>query len=177
MKAPAAACFFLAVILTGCEEKIAPSVISDLQSTALPSQESWNSTITFSDSGIVKAILKAGHLASYETSKMTYLNQGVHVDFFDERGRHSSVLTSVAGTVDENTDNLVATGNVVITSDSGVVVRTEKLTWDNARQLIVSEEFVRITTPKETLQGRGFESDQNLRNYKIFKVSGTAEAR
>lgn len=169
--------FLFLLLLTACEEKIAPSVLSDLRSTALPSQESWNSTITFSDSGIVKAILKAGHLASYESSKMTFLDQGVHVDFFDERGRHSSVLTSESGTVDENTDNLVATGNVVITSDSGVVVRTEKLTWDNNRQLIVSDEFVRVTTPKETLQGRGFEADQNLRNYKIFRVSGTAEAR
>jgi len=31
---------------------------------------------------------------------------------------------------------------------------------------------VRITSPDEKLQGYGFESDLNLTNYKIYKVSG-----
>jgi LPS export ABC transporter protein LptC len=79
--------------------------------------------------------------------------------------------------VDERTNNLEATGNVVVTSDSGVVVRSEKMKWDNAQQKIFSDEFVRITSPKEQLQGRGFESDQNLRNYKIFNVTGTAQPK
>jgi Lipopolysaccharide-assembly, LptC-related len=63
----------------------------------------------------------------------------------------------------------------VVVSDSGVVVETEKLFWDNQRQLIHSDEFVKITSPKENLQGHGFESDQNLKNYKIFRVTGTAK--
>ena len=169
---------FLAVcallLANGCEEKIKPSVLGGVSSTALPTQESWNTTITFTDSAIVKAILKAGHISAYEASKITNLDDSVHVDFFDERGQHSSVLTSLTGKVDEATNNLEATGNVVVVSDSGVVVETEKLYWDNARQLIHSSEFVTITSPKEKLQGHGFESDQNLKNYKIFRVTGTA---
>jgi LPS export ABC transporter protein LptC len=162
-------------IASGCEEKIKPSVLGGVSSTMLPSQESWNSTVTFTDSGIVKAILKAGHISAYEGTKQTLLDNGVHVDFFDEHGMHSSVLTSQTGKVDENTNNLEAIGNVVVVSDSGVVVETEKLYWDNQRQLIHSDEFVKITSPKENLQGHGFESDQNLKNYKIFRVTGTAK--
>jgi hypothetical protein len=44
------------------------------------------------------------------------------------------------------------------------------------KQQILSDEFVRITSPKEQLQGRGFESDQNLRNYKVFHVTGSVQA-
>jgi len=160
---------------TGCEEKIKPSVLGGVSGSTLPTQESWNSTVTFTDSGIVKAILKAGHISQFEGSKVTFLDKGVHVDFFDEHGAHSSVLTSVTGKVDENTNNLEADGNVVVVSDSGVVVETEKLLWDNQRQIIHSDEFVRITSPKENLQGHGFESDQSLKNYKIFRVTGTAK--
>ncbi len=159
----------------GCAEKIKPSVLGGVSGAALPTQESWNSTVTFTDSGVVKAILKAGHISQYEGSKQTSLDKGVHVDFFDEHGVHSSVLTSETGKVDETTNNLEAIGNVVVVSDSGVVVKTEKLFWDNQRQLIHSEEFVTITSPKENLQGHGFESDQNLKNYKIFRVTGTAK--
>jgi lipopolysaccharide export system protein LptC len=163
-------------VLSGCEEKIKPSVL-DISGASIPSQESWNSTITFSDSGIVKAILKAGHIAEYNNSKQILMDGNVHVDFFDEYGHHSSVLTSTTGKVDENTYNLEADGNVVVVSDSGVVVRTDKLLWNNKRQLIHSDDFVTITSPKEHLQGWGFESDQNLRNYKIFKATGTAESK
>ncbi len=168
-------CCFL--ITGGCEEKIRPSVLGMVSSAALPSQESWNTTVTFTDSGIIKAVLKAGHISAYEASKQTMLDNGVHVDFFDEAGKHSSVLTSRTGKVDENTNNLEAIGNVVVVSDSGVVVETEKLFWDNQRQIIHSEEFVKITSPKEKLQGHGFESDQSLKNYKIFKVTGTAKSQ
>jgi LPS export ABC transporter protein LptC len=79
--------------------------------------------------------------------------------------------------VDEATNNLEATGNVVVTSDSGVVVVTNKLFWDNARQKIFSDAFVKITSPTEQLQGQGFESDQNLKNYRIFKATGSTDAK
>jgi LPS export ABC transporter protein LptC len=171
---PAAA--FL-MLCTGCEEKIKPAALGGMSSASMPTQESWNTTVTFTDSGIVKAVLRAGHLAMFENSGTTILDSNVHVDFFDEFGKHSSVLTSRAGKVDERTNNLEAAGNVVVTSDSGVVVRSEKMKWDNAQQKIFSDEFVRITSPKEQLQGRGFESDQNLRNYKIFNVTGSAQPK
>jgi len=77
------------------------------------------------------------------------------VDFLDEHGVHSSVLTSRTGKVDENTNNLEAIGNVVVVSDSGVVVETEKLFWDNRRQLIHSDEFVKITSPKKNCRDTG----------------------
>jgi LPS export ABC transporter protein LptC len=163
--------------LSGCAEKVRPSVLSGVSSTQLPTQESWNSTITFTDSGIVKAIIKAGHIYAFDNSRTTFLDSGVVIDFFDEFGRHTTILTSHQGSVDEGTNNLEAIGNVIVTSDSGTVVRTEKMFWDNAKQLISSPEFVHITSPTEDLQGTGFESDHNLRNYRIFKVTGTAERK
>lgn len=176
MKQCSAAFLFL-IILTGCEEKVKPSVLSGVSSTQLPSQESWHSTITFSDSGIIKAIVKAGHIYAFDNSRVTHLDSGVVVDFFDEFGKHTTQLTSLRGSVDEGTNNLEATGNVVVRSDSGTTVYTEKMFWTNEKQLIHSPEFVRIISPKEQLQGTGFESDHNLRNYKIFKVTGTAESK
>ena len=163
--------------MIGCEEKVKPSVLSGVSGMQLPSQESWNSTITFSDSGTVKAIVQAGHIYAYDNSTVTHLDSGVIVDFFDEVGLHTTTLTSRHAVVDEGTNNLEATGNVIVRSDSGTVVYTEKMFWDNKRQLIHSPEFVRIVSPKERLQGTGFESDHNLRNYRIFKVTGTAESQ
>jgi LPS export ABC transporter protein LptC len=169
--------FCFSFLLCGCEEKIKPTVLGGVTSNSLPSQESWNSTITFTDSGVVKAVIKAGHIFAFDNSTITNLDQGVVVDFFDEHGSHSSVLTSYQARVDEGMNDLEAIGNVIVKSDSGLVLRTEKLFWNNQKQKIYSEEFVRITSTTEQLQGTGFESDHNLRNYRIFKVTGQSEAK
>jgi LPS export ABC transporter protein LptC len=97
------------------------------------------------------------------------------VYFFDERGQQTSVLTSEEGKVDEYTNNLEAQRNVVVTSNDQTTLKTQKLFWDNRRALIHTPEFVQITTPKERLQGHGFESEQNLKNYRIFRVTGQAK--
>jgi LPS export ABC transporter protein LptC len=166
-----------AAVIVGCEEKVKPSILSGVASDQLPSQESWNSTITFTDSGIVRAIVRADHLYSYERSAVTYLEKNVVVDFFNVMGQHTTQLTADRGTVDERTNNLEAIGHVVVTSDSGTVVRSDRMFWDNSRRLIHSPDFVRITSPTEELQGTGFESDHNLTNYRIFKVTGRAESK
>ncbi len=160
--------------LTGCEEKIKPSVLPTVDSRTLPQQESWNSHIVLSDSGKVRAAIDAGYLCVYEGSQQTQMSEGVVVHFFDSEGKQTSVLTSERANVDEATNNLEAIGNVVVVSSDSTKLRTEHLYWDNKRQLVHTPEFVRINSPTEALQGHGFESDQNLRHYKIFRPTGQA---
>lgn len=163
------------IMITGCEEKIRPSVISTVDSRTLPQQESWNSTITVSDSGRVTAIIFAGYIRVFESDQKTYLSQGVKVRFFNTKGIQTSELTSNEGTVDEMTNNLEARKNVVVVSSDSSHMMTEQLFWDNDRQLIYTPAFVRITTKKDKLQGHGFESDQGLNNYRIFRVTGQSQ--
>ena len=159
-------------LLISCEERIEPSVLSGVNNNALPSHESWSSTITFSDSGKIKAILKVGHLTKFEDRQTTILDAGLHVDFFDDDGHHTSVLTSLEGNVDDRTKDLEAQGNVVVVSDSGTTVETERLFWKKATRRVHSDEFVKIVSPKEEIEGHGFESDENFKDYKVFRVTG-----
>jgi LPS export ABC transporter protein LptC len=162
----------LAVLFVACEEKIKPSVLPAVDSQTIPQQESWNSHIVISDSGLVRAVIDAGYLSVYEGSQQTHMSEGVVVHFFDTGGKQTSVLTSKEAIVDEHTDNLEAIGSVLVVSNDSTKLRTEHLYWDNQRQLVHTPEFVTIHSPKESLQGHGFESDQSLRNYKIFHVTG-----
>jgi LPS export ABC transporter protein LptC len=159
---------------TGCEEKIKPSVLPTVDSRNLPQQESWNSHITLSDSGKVRAVIDAGYLCVYEGSRQTQMSQGVIVHFFDTEGKQTSVLTSQQANVDEATNNLEAIGDVLVVSSDSTKLRTEHLYWDDKRQLVHTPAFVRINSPTEALQGHGFESDQNLRHYKVFRPTGQA---
>ncbi|HTS00103.1 MAG TPA: hypothetical protein VML00_10150, partial [Bacteroidota bacterium] len=98
--------WLLAALLAsaGCGERAGPAVVP-LPPSALPSQESWRSTVTFTDSARVKAVLWAGHIAEYQGDRTTLLDDSVHVDFFDEMGRHTSTLTARRGKVNDATQD------------------------------------------------------------------------
>jgi LPS export ABC transporter protein LptC len=164
-----------ALLFFGCEEKLKPSILTTIDSRTLPQQESWNSTIVVSDSGRINAIIVAGYIRVFETSQQTQLSQGVRVRFFNHDGKQTSILTSEEGTVDESTNNLEARKHVVVVSSDSSRMTTEQLFWDNLRQLIYTPEYVQIRTVKEKLQGHGFESDQSLKNYRIFRVTGQTQ--
>lgn len=163
---------FFMLILTACEEKIKPSVVRIPVMDEVPAQESWNSTIFFSDSGKIKAILKAGHITQYIRKQRTFMDGGIRVDFFDLQEQHTSFLTANKGIVNDQNHDLEAQENVVVISDSGTTLRTENLQWTNATRIIHTKDFVSVTSPDETMQGEGLESDQSLKNYKIFHVAG-----
>ena len=161
----------LAVVLIGCEGKVSPP-LSTLNPQELPSQESWNTQVVFSDSGITRAVLHAGHVRRYDKTLLTLMDSGVKVDFYNTLGLHTSVLTSQRAQVDDKTNDMIAEGNVVVVSDSGTTVTTEKMYWDNKNRKVHSDLFVRVVSPTEIIQGVGFEADQNLSNYTIYKTSG-----
>ncbi len=163
----------LAFLFLSCEEKLKPSIVQ-LPQTQIPTQESWNATIVFSDSGRIRAILKANHIMVFQDQDVTILNEGFRVDFYDENGKHTSYLIADSGRVYEKTKNLEAYGNIIAVSDEGTKVETSKLFWDNDRNKVRSDAFVRVTSPDEVLQGYGFEADQDLKNYVVYRVSGQA---
>ncbi len=159
------------VLFPFCSSKrVKPAVDGKLSVEELPSQESWNSVITFSDSGKISAILYAGHLRKYDDKRETFLDQNIKVDFYDQNEIQTTTLTSVKGRVDETTNNLYAIDSVVVSSDS-VTIKTDEMMWRNKDRKIVSDKFVTVISPQEEIQGYGFESDQNLNNYVIYNIT------
>jgi hypothetical protein len=60
---------------------------------------------------------------------------------------------------------------VVAVNDSGVVLTSEEIIWRNKDKKITTDKFVTIESPDEIIQGYGFESDQQLKNYVIYNIT------
>jgi len=161
---------FISLVFISCDDKFEPPK-SDLSSEDIPVQESWNSTVTFSDSGFVKAILKAGHISAFSDKGYTLIDSGAVVDFY-KNGEIVSTLSGKRGKVEDVSKDIEIFDSVRVVNKTGSELKTSKLLWKNKTQKVYSDVFVRITTPKEIIEGIGFESDQNLGNYKIYQVSG-----
>lgn len=168
--------FLTAILLfaAGCSsDKIEPPKI-DITTDSLPSQESFNTTVTFSDSGLVKAILIAGRIRVYSKLNFTLIDSNAKVDFY-KNGIYSSTLTGKRGKIFDATKDVEVYDSVKLVSVEGSVLTTNKLYWVNKTQRIRSDEFVHIQTKTDDIQGYGFEADQNLKNYVIYKVSGQVQ--
>ena len=159
------------LFLCGCENKFAPPK-TNLKSGEIPDQESWNSSVSFSDSGKVKAILRAGHISVYNTKGLTYIDSSAKVDFY-KNSIIVSTLTGKRGKVIDATKDIEIYDSVIVQNNEGNILKTSKLFWNNKLQRVSSDAKVRITTPKEDIEGIGFESDQDLKDYTIYKVTGT----
>ncbi len=170
----------LALLLLGwgCSSRNTPSatpVVDTLR--AVPDQESWASTILITREGRQVAKVWAGHIQYFKDKEETLLEDSIHVDFYDAEGNHNSVLTAREGVVYNATNNLEARGNVVVVSDSGVVLKTDVLRWDNKRQKIISDVPVLFTTATDTIIGDAFISDPDLKNYEIKNPRGYSRRR
>ena len=140
-----------------------------------PVQESWTVRLTLTDSGIQRGVIEAGHQAEYRTNAGIehQLDSGIKVTFFDITGKPETTITAQKAVIHDNQD-IEAEGNVVITSSGPTVIKTEYFKRTNNDKMIRSNTFVTIVKPNETITGQGFESDQALKKYRIFRGSGKA---
>ena len=167
----------LALIAAGCAEKGRAPVVPARQGTRLPDQESWNATLTFTDSGRVTGVLRAGYIGKFLKEQFTVLDSGIVVDFYNENREHTSVLTARRGKVNDVSNDFEANGNVIVRSDSGTVLKTEQLFWNNRKGKVTTEAYVEITSPTEEIRGTGLESDQSLTHYTIKRVTGKVQSQ
>lgn len=162
--------FMIFLILFSCAQEPLPEMQSR---EGLPDQESWGVTIILTDKGLMRAKIRSGHLEKYNEKEFVLLDRDVTVDFFDDKEQHTSVLTSKTAEVDQASNDMKALGNVVAVSDSGITLYSETLTWNSKDEKLHTKDNIMITTlEKDTLYGVGFESDSDMKNWKILSPSG-----
>lgn len=157
------------------ESKIVPELSNDsLKVDLQPDQISFDVEVIFVDSSFTKAILHAERARIYQSKMETILDGGIMVEFLSRTsGKIVSRLTADSAKIDDRTKDMFAGGNVIVYSDSTKTkLETSVLEWSNETQKLYSTEYVKITSPYETIRGYGFESDQHLVNYKVFRMSG-----
>jgi len=166
-------CLFMVILVLGCSS-VEDEVI-DVNEKKYPDQESWNTEIILTKNGQKRAVVLAGHLTKSNDESTVVLDEVVDVDFFNAEQSHLSHLKSYQARVNENTNDLLASGNVVVVSDSGVTLYTEELRWDHRRERIISDVFITLVSNQDTLTGIGFESDSDLENWIIDKPAGVTD--
>ncbi len=138
-----------------------------------PAEEIKGLETLYSDSGIVKVRVTAPVLKKITTPPaITELPKGLLIEFYDQNKKVISKLSANYAIHFEQESKWEAKSNVVVINEKGDQLNTEKLTWDEKKEILYSDQFVKIKTKEEIIYGNGFEANQDFSRYRIFNVKG-----
>jgi LPS export ABC transporter protein LptC len=162
----------LIMIILSCENKIPVIPKSDL--ITLPSLSGKGLTTILTDSGKIQLIMTAPSMEQYDKADPKYseFKTGIKVVVYNGKKNPVSTVTSkYAKCTDNNLWEL--RDSVIVVNENNEKLETEVLFWNQEKDRIYTDRFVKITSESEVTQGIGFESDSHLIKRRIFKVTAT----
>ncbi len=168
-----------AFLLTGCAGE-GGGVDDEVATAPLPIQETKVRKWVEYSGGKVAWEFRGDVIRYYEEPERVEAD-GVVVDFYNEDEEYYSTLVADSGSVDRETSDMKAIGNVVITNRDGVRLETDWIQWFQEEEKIRTDAFVTIRREKRILTGYGLEADPGLeeteikRDVVVFTVEESGE--
>ncbi len=169
--------FLATLILQGCEGRDdKPARIIDFPES-MPAERGERAVILISDSGWTKVRLEVGAAERYVESFESLLRDGVLARFYDREGGVNALLTADSARIDDQTGDMCAYGAVRVHSERNrTLVLTDMLCYTKEESKLHSDRNVQVhdTLRGRFIRGTGFESDDALKWYTFYNVTGEA---
>lgn len=165
------------VSLSACERKIDTIKKDDV--LLLPSVTAKNSNTVFTDSGRIQLIMSFAIMESYNNIEQPYseFKSGIKVIFYDGHDEPVGTVYSKYAKYTDKKKLWELKDSVVVVNESNDKLETEQLFWDQEKDMIYTDRFIKITNEDQTVMGTGFESDHRLTRRKIKNVTATIYLR
>ena len=131
-------------------------------------------TTQFSDSGITRYRAIAKEFLKFDKAKepFSYFPEGIYVEKFDTLFNIEASLKADTAYNYEKKGLWKLIGNVRVENLEGKKFETSLLIWDQKEEKVYSDKYIRIQEDDKIITGIGFESNQNMTQYKIFNSQG-----
>lgn len=141
---------------------------------SLPSMNTLGVTVFISDSGITRYKMTAEEWLWYDKKDPPYqaFEKGAYLEKYDS-------VFNIEATIEADTvyyydkKNLwELRSNVKIENIKGERFDTDLLFWDQGTGRVYSDKYIKIQQIERTIAGIGFESNRDMTDYRIRKVTG-----
>ncbi|MCK9413796.1 MAG: LPS export ABC transporter periplasmic protein LptC [Prolixibacteraceae bacterium] len=168
---------FVALIISACQMKVSTDIPAVLLNEAkMQDMEAINFETFYTDSGVVKYHLQAPKLLVYEDDPKNRYNDfpdGFIMQRYDLNRKIISQMSGNHGKYFVNDKRWEANGNVVLVNSEGDTLRSEELKYNQAEDLIYSDQFVSIKKGDQYITGTGgFKSDTQMSKWSFIKTKG-----
>lgn len=160
------------IALFSCESNFREVQKSNL-SEFTPSGQADSINLKYTDSGRIKAVLISPRMLDYATVNFPFTEfpNGINVTLFDENGKRTFVTSKYAVTY-KQTDIIDLTGSVKISNETGQLLETEQLYFDQKNEWFYTEKRYKFTDPKGISFGEGIDFSKDFKIINSQKISG-----
>lgn len=167
------AALFWAALFFSCREKI--DIVDASLKPDVPTQIVHDFVTSFTDSAVLELKLKSPLMKYYGKKEVPYadFDEGIEVYFYEGEDKIIGEITANFARYTESKGLWEVRENVVAINDEGEKLETELLFWDENKDLIYTDNYVRITQKDQIIMGNGLESDTKFNSWKIKNVTAT----
>jgi len=161
------------LLFTSCEndlEEVRHAVSKD----ELKMEVAKEVEMLYSDSAVIKVRVASPVMHRYLDKKnpRQEFPEGLRLEFLTPNGRAQSYLTAKFAIRYEHKNEVIVRDSVVWKSPNQERLETEELIWDEQKEKVYSNKFVKITKPGEKIYGYGFEANQDFTRWTINAIEG-----
>lgn len=141
---------------------------------SLPVMETKGVATLISDSGVTRYRVNAEEWLIFDRKNPPYwaFEKGIYLEKFDSVFQVEASIQADTAYFYNKEELWKLTGNVHIQNLKGERFDTELLYWDQRKQKVYSDAFIRIEQPDRIITGHGFESNQQMTVYTIRRPEG-----
>lgn len=141
---------------------------------SLPDMHTAGVTTYISDSGMIRYKVITDEWLIFNQKNPPYwaFEKGIYMEKFDTLFRIDASIEADTAYYYEQNKLWELRSNVHIRSQKGDKFDTELMFWDQKKEKIYSDKFIRIEQTDRVLTGYGFESNQQMTEYQIFNNTG-----
>ena len=136
-----------------------------------PSMNTDSVITLISDSGITRYKLETDNWQVFDKAKdpYWYFPEGIYLERFDSLFQVEATI--LADSAWNFTDKRLwrLKGNVDIRNMEGEMFLSDELFWDQKEEKVYSDKYIEIKQGETELKGYGFESNQEMTEYRIFR--------
>jgi len=157
------------IVLYQCKPKEGTTIPEEYNG---PMMEAINLTTLYSDSAHIKMKMVTPIQLEFDNGDREF-PKGLDIEFYENDGSTSSTLRADYCYFTKKTGLYKATGNVIIKGmKHNDQLNTEELFWNEKKETVFTEKFVRIEKDGEIHMGDGLEAKQDFSEYTIMKSRG-----
>lgn len=141
---------------------------------SLPVMDTRGVTTLISDSGITRYRINTEEWLVFDRKNPPHwaFEKGVYLEKFDSLFRVEASIKADTAYFYTKEELWKLMGHVDIKNLEGKRFNTDLLYWDQRRQKVYSDRFIRIELPDRIITGRGFDSNQQMTVYTIRQPEG-----
>ena len=138
-----------------------------------PSGEADNFNLKYTDSGRITSTLVSPKMKEYATVEypFTEFPEGINATFFDKDGAKTNVVADYAVRF-KSTDVIDLQGNVIITNETGQIMETPQLYFDQKNEWFYTEKKFKFTDPKGVSYGEGIDFSRDFKIVNSQRLTG-----